>query len=300
MLAATIQPVEYTSLGSLPSEELLSAFNDAFSDYQVSVTMTPEKIARLMRARSVELGRSYGVVDGSRLVAFVLNGIRTIGGVLTAYDSGTGVRRRYQGRGLGRGLLAHSLGELAKFGCGRYVLEVLSENAGAIELYRKAGFHKTRTFHCYELAGDDVAWVSEDAPGARTGEGHSGVAAETIRPGWDRAVGHLRSSEPSWQNADAAVDAMGDTCRLLMYKKDGELAAYAVVETNAGNLMQVGVVPGEDWAGAAVIHAALAAAGSDKLRILNVDAEDQRLNEFLVSIGFKLTVSQFEMDYHFH
>lgn len=49
------------------------------------------------------------------------------------------------GRGLGSQLLDHLLGHARDSGCRRVQLEVKADNAGAIHLYRRAGFTDVRT-----------------------------------------------------------------------------------------------------------------------------------------------------------
>jgi hypothetical protein len=59
--------MQIVPLDQVPLEELVAAFNDAFSDYAVTIEMTAEKLSNVILARSVRLDRSQGVMQDDRL-----------------------------------------------------------------------------------------------------------------------------------------------------------------------------------------------------------------------------------------
>jgi ribosomal protein S18 acetylase RimI-like enzyme len=56
------------------------------------------------------------------------------------YLSNVAVYPEYRGRGVGATLIAAAEGQAANAGCSAIVLDVETDNAGAIRLYRKLGF----------------------------------------------------------------------------------------------------------------------------------------------------------------
>ncbi len=78
--------MQIVPLDQVPLEELIAAFNDAFSDYAVTIEMTAEKLTNVIIARSVRLDRSHGVMHEDRLAAFMLTATDAIH--LTNVDAG--------------------------------------------------------------------------------------------------------------------------------------------------------------------------------------------------------------------
>lgn len=271
---------EIDLLAGVEMDELVAAFNDAFSSYAVPMRLTADKLALMIRARDVDLTRSYGAFEGGSLRGFLLNGFRVIDGARTAYDSGTGVVQACQGRGLGRLLMEHALARLAHGGVEHYVLEVLTVNEPAIALYEGLGFETTRTLHCFERS-------------AREG-GEAPVASRSIEQDWARRVGHLHAFRPSWQNANEAVSKLAERC-VLLETGDDSPTAFGVLEKPTGNLMQFGFLPGHEDAARAILRGAARASEHDRLRCLNIDARAASVLAVLESEGFTPVVSQLEM-----
>jgi len=75
----------------------------------------------------------------------VLDGV-VLGTVMGGYDGHRGwvyslaVAPEARRRGVGTALMKHLEGELAKRGCPKVNLQVLSSNAGTVEFYRKLGY----------------------------------------------------------------------------------------------------------------------------------------------------------------
>ena len=273
------------SLENTSLEEIADAFNDAFSGYQVPVTMDADALSRLIRARSVRLDHSLGVFDGGRLTAFVLCGARYLNGVLTAYNAGTGVRARAQGNGLGTELMQTWMGGLRSHGYRRCLLEVLADNTPAIRLYERSGFSVLHELRClrrsvgeYGSSGDSVT------------EGPVG----TFLPAH---FAHLRTFTPSWQNAAESINAVSATCRLVECLPEAGRAArpqaFCVLNTDSGSLMQLGWTTVEHLM--RVLARAARLAEPSRLTVINVPAPDAEALRVLAACGFETFVSQVEM-----
>jgi mycothiol synthase len=83
--------------------------------------------------------------EGDELAGISLCGIHTSGDPTFGWVTVLGVRRPWRRRGLGLGLLRHSLREFRRRGMTRAGLDVDAENlSGAVRLYERAGMHVAR------------------------------------------------------------------------------------------------------------------------------------------------------------
>ncbi|MEJ2454883.1 MAG: GNAT family N-acetyltransferase [Candidatus Thiodiazotropha sp.] len=277
-----MQPI---TLEQISPVELVSAFNDAFATYAVKVQMTAAKLENVIRARSVHLDRSFGFLEQDRLAAFMLTGSRRIDERPIAYNAGTGVRRRYQRQGLGRRLLTHTMDVLQALGYHKYLLEVITTNTAAISLYTGQGFTERRLLHSY----------SAPKPVHLPTTGGAAVAA--VDAEWAHRMAALQSHTPAWQNADAAVNAIADHCRLITAGPAAAPTAMAVLDPRYGILHQFGFAPGNADVARKLVARAMEYTSSDAHHLINVDSEDERINLFLREAGFGRTISQLEMDF---
>lgn len=272
----------FRSLVGVSMDEIVDAFQDAFSSYAVPVHMTKPKLEMMMRTRSVRLDCSFRLFGGDRLVGFVLNGSRVCDQLLTAYDSGTGVRAGYQNKGHGAALLVHTTTELRELGYRRYLLEVLTDNEPAISLYQRHGFSILRELCCYRLTRSEVDGSDQD------------VTASAVDGDWSRRLSHVQTYRPSWQNNADSVRAISDSCRILQAKQGGKTVAYGILEPSSGTLMQIGWTNYES--AKAIIGKAAEVATSDELKVLNVPTTSTETNQVLTACGFRRFVSQYEME----
>lgn len=288
------------TLNTVPRAAIVDAFNDAFAEYEVPVRMTEDRFETMSRSRSIRFEHSFGIAIDGKLAAFILNGSRTIDGVLTANNSGTGVRRAFQSQGHGRRLLRETMTHLIALGYRRYTLEVLAGNTAAISLYTQHRFVRGRTLNCYEVRRSGATAALSAAAGIE-----GAVSVSPIPPGWQRRVAPAVRYAPSWQNAGEAIAVVSERCSLVLANdrgigRDGDsVAAFAVIDRRIGNLMQFGFVPGAGKSARAVLLAAGRAAKTDTIRHLNVDGSAGIVCDLLVGAGFRPTATQYEMELTF-
>lgn len=254
-------------------DAVVTCFNEAFSDYAVSFSMTAPQLREIVARRAVVFELSAGAFDGDRLVGFTLNGFDDA----TAYDSGTGVVPSHRRRGLARDMMAFIMPYLGDAGARRYVLEVIETNTRAVALYESLGFTTTRPLTCWKYEG-----------GPMTGD----VAIRPIGMDWD-AFGDVA---PSWQNSTAAIRRAHDPC-IILGAFDGDLlAGYAVVFPRTHDLAQLAVRRSHRRRGFGAALLDRAAAEADGMvRILNVDARDEGVDAFLRARGAEQFIRQYEM-----
>lgn len=252
-------------------QSLFAAFQAAFSDYVVKLSPTPGQLREMFTRRGWIPSLSVGAFDAGSMVAFTVNGVDGT----VAYDSGTGVVPSHRRKGLARAVMLKSFEVLG--GCEQYVLEVLEQNAGAIELYRDLGFRDVRGLQCWMVDPD----TADPAQAGATSSPSSDL--ESFRDS--------RDVEPSWQNSDASIARATDPHVVL-----GDEHGYTIVFPSNGDLAQL-VVRRESRRqghGTRLLRQAAAVAGKP-LRILNVDERDAGIAAFLERAGARRTFRQIEM-----
>ena len=258
-------------LGDGDVDALVTAANEAFSDYLVPMHTTAPQLRTIFKRRGVVLELSQAEFEGERIVGYTLNALSTWNGVASAYDSGTGVVPSHRRRGVARQLLESSFPALRARGARQMVLEVLEENARAVALYRALGFEVTRSLDCWRYEG--AAELDRDAVEIALDDVPSGVC----------------DFAPSWQNSLQCLRRSGDDDRRVVTIDGG----YVVVHTVTGDLAQLAVDPARRrrGIGTRLLRHAAALAGKP-LRVLNVETS---MRGFLAAAGAALFVTQFEM-----
>jgi ribosomal protein S18 acetylase RimI-like enzyme len=163
--------------------EVAGVLSDAFADYPLAMTFTPDTLAGMCRADDLRLDTcALARASDGRLLGVGLGGLRGGCGRLAAM----GVTRAAHRRGLGQGLGQAVLDALRRAGADRVVLEALTVNRGALALYEgRLGFKRLR-----RLVGFTRA-----------------AGGEPIPPlAWEQALGS--GDEPdSWQLAHVVARA---------------------------------------------------------------------------------------------
>ncbi len=264
--------VDPRSLEGESFEAIHAAFAEAFSDYIVRLSPTPDGLREMLTRRGWVPELSVGVYDGGRLVAFTLNGFDGT----TGYDSGTGVIPSHRRGGLARQTMEWSRARLRDAGATRYVLEVLEANAPAAALYRNCGFDVTRRLQC---------WTYESGSEPGSGSAPRRTASQgAITPEWCDV-------EPAWQNTTASIQRARDRYEIL-----GDGQSYAVVFPSNGDVAQLAVDPAHrrQGRGRALLEAAHTLANKP-LRIMNVDTRHEDVAAFLTACGAQKMIAQLEM-----
>ncbi len=277
-----------SSLRGISMETLSRASNEAFGDYAVDVQMTPAEMETLCRQNSVSLEDSAGLFDDERLVGFWLNGIRTIEDVTWGYDSGTAICKAYRGRGLLSRLAELSDSLVEQRGVREYVLEVLTQNEKAYEIYRKLGFEVRRKLLCPKRL--DRSGTVHAVPEGLT------VAESTLDPA---IFPRLPSMEyrPSWQYADTSMIGIREMIHTVCVRREERILGCGMAITDRPRIAQLRF---EDpvWDGpipALVLERLCRALERRPVIAGNVDQSAGRTLALLARHGFELDVEQFEM-----
>lgn len=255
--------------------ELTQAYNLGFSDYQITLSMTEEKLQRTLTKDGFQAEFSLGLFDGPTLVGFVLNGVRGT----CCYDSGTAIIPDYRGKGYAHMLVDNTLSLLAKKGIHTWVLEVLTENIKAINLYRSIGFTQKRKFNCYHSKAEMIR--GENTRTTLQPQQVITIPRGECKPSWQNEEQSIKKGDiPTWD----IISDMRNVGTLCYHPETGSIAQIYIQEEERN----------QGYAKQAIIEAAKLCK-TQQLRFINVDDSYQPLNKLLLSLGFSCFTTQLEM-----
>ena len=275
------------SLDSLSFESLFTAFNKAFSDYEIQVNR--EELSVMLSRRGFVPALSFGLFEDDNLIAFTLNGIGEFNGEKTAYDTGTGTLKEYRGKGLASKIFTDSLPFLKKAGVTQYLLEVLQHNTSAVSVYKKLGFTVSREFNYFTQLGSSVNVPLKKQPLAYSiGELSLERRSEFVS---------FCDFVPSWQNGFEAILRRKEDFKIFGAFKGTEVVGYCIFEPTSGDVTQIAVDRKHRRQGiaSALLSEALKYNRHDSVKVINTEISCESITAFLNSCGIPLKGMQFEM-----
>jgi ribosomal protein S18 acetylase RimI-like enzyme len=249
-----------------------AALNTVFKDYLIPVTFSSEQLHLHMSYNDVEPALSpLWLDDAGKVIAAALLAVRGKRG----WIGGFGVAPEYRGQGYATALVEHMLEVGRQRGMESITLEVLSENAPAIRVYRKAGFDITRQLFSFETIGDSAA---TPAAFVHTIPDELLDEPDRAKPCWQRERASLRNGAAS----TAVTDGNG---------------TYALFRFNA-KLAQVLKFDAQSTEKLSALASALAS-GSQSQRILVLnEPEESPLVAYAQEAGWTERFLQHEMQLH--
>ena len=273
------------TLESLKKGALLNCFNAAFSDYLIPLKLTAENLKSKIIAENIDLKKSVGAFKEDKLIGFVIHGIKREGYIKLAYNGGTGVIPSERGNGLTIKMYDFIIPKLQQAGISQLILEVISNNHPAIKSYQKIGFKTTRRLICYrgEIKIKKVNTEIQIHP--------------ITKPDW-QAIGQLGEVEPSWQNSNTAIQNLGETMEILGAYRDQNICGYIVLNKSNNRIVQLAVHPERrhEKVGTAILNH-VCNNYSNSTSMINVDANHESINKFLVYSGLTNFLEQKEMKF---
>jgi ribosomal protein S18 acetylase RimI-like enzyme len=269
-------------------EELHKTFLAAFSDYAVPFRHTEEQFRRHLRGNAVDLEFSVGCFAGQKMVGFTLNGFGVWEDRSTAYDAGTGVVPEFRRRGLSKKMFEFMLPVLRERGAERLLLEVITGNEKAVNLYRQLGFAETR----------NLLVLKAEQPLKFTREFPAGVIADEITdPDW-KYLQTFWDGKPSWQNSPEAIERTREFKKILGAFHDDKCIGYVVFSGDSGKLAQLAVAKGKRGHGVGSLLLRELQKNTNRkysLQIINLDGSLTQAVSFFRKRGFTENLSQYEM-----
>lgn len=136
------------------------AFNLAYSDYYVPMTMTQPAFRALFERDDIAPDASVVAVQDGRIVGTGLLGIRHRAG----WIGGMGVIPGQRRKGIGRRMMQYLIDQARTRGLETIDLEVIEANRGAWQLYRSLGFTDRRFLLVLERMADSVPEILPEYP----------------------------------------------------------------------------------------------------------------------------------------
>lgn len=262
-------------------------FISAFADYVIEFQLSQRQFRNHMILNAVDLSRSVGCILDGRLIGLSLNGFGDWEGKRTVYDAGTGVLPEFRRRGASRAMFDWMIPQFAAEGHEQFLLEVVTENEPAVNLYKKLGFYITRELLLLEA--EHIHGTDHTLPEGfeiREMHRHENIPYALF---WD--------GKPSWQNSIEAVERSLYAKRVLGAFVGDECVGYAVYSGNTGRLAQMAVR--RDYRRCGIGTRLLAQmqkdAAGEKLLVINLDESMTEAVVYFRNRGFHRTFSQYEM-----
>lgn len=276
--------LHYESLNHIEREEIYQSFLKAFSDYQVPMNMTFLQFEKMLKRRGFDPSVSVGAFEENSLVGFILNGCRMWNGKATAYDVGTGVIPQFRKQGITNHMLQTARQNFGKSGVEQYILEVLTANTSAANIYTKNGFTVEREFLCCQM---DQGKKSTDLL-------HN--PEQVMDPDWE-LFSKFWDYQPSWQNSIQSIEAVGENFNISAVRINNCIAGYGIIDKTTGEIPQIAV--DKNWRnkgiGSSILADLINRTSSNQIKILNIDTRSDAMLQFITATGFHNTVNQYEM-----
>lgn len=123
-------------------DEITELWNLGFLHYFTDMTRTTDQIAAHLDGHAIHRSLSVAAYIDGLPAGFVLIGLKTVRGLRTAWNGGTGVNPRFRGQGIAKKLLRKAIRRMVAAGVDLVSLEVRTDNAKAIAAYQSIGFEK--------------------------------------------------------------------------------------------------------------------------------------------------------------
>lgn len=277
----------YNTFENTDIKNLHNTFLDAFSDYQVKMDLPLLKFQQMLLRRGYIPEASIGAFNNNILVGFLLNAIRQWNDKSTAYDTGTGVIKSHRGHGVTSNMFQNAKQLLKKIGVEQYLLEVIQSNTSAVNLYKKQGFEISRDFECFILDKNNFTSMPT----------YEVEHINSINENYFLELRNFWDFKPSWQNSIDSINAVSDNFIYSIIKIDYIIVGYGIIDKNTGDIPQIAVSKNYrcKGIGRSILANLLNSTKSCSSSVLNVDGQCDSMKDFLVNLGFKQHVKQYEM-----
>ncbi|KYG26050.1 GNAT family N-acetyltransferase [Alkalihalobacillus trypoxylicola] len=130
----------FKSISDVDSKRVTAAWNEGFSDYLVSIKMSNEQLMNRIEKQKLSWTLSSIYTKGNEIAGVILIGIEIFQNVKQLWIGGMSVIPKFRGEGIANQMLSYAYNIAKRNDCAEIVLEVLSENKKALQLYQNNGF----------------------------------------------------------------------------------------------------------------------------------------------------------------
>ncbi len=278
--------MEIKSLKGIQFNTIYSAFENAFSDYDVQINK--DELFGMLKRRGFCNESSFAAFDGNKIVAFTLNGVGHFNNLNTAYDTGTGTTKEYRGQGLASKIFEYSLPYLKEIGIKQYLLEVLQHNKSAIKIYKNMGFNISREFNYYIQDNSNLKFSVKASADIKLDNISLSLIEQHI---------HFFDFIPSWQNSIASIKRDIDKFILTGAFKDDALVGFSVFEPVSGDVTQLAVAQEHrrQGVGSLLLQKMQLENNHNNIKLVNTQIDCSSIADFLKFHKMKPSGKQFEM-----
>ncbi|GAF65136.1 putative acetyltransferase [Bacillus sp. TS-2] len=130
----------FKSVSDVDFKRVTAAWNEGFSDYLVSIKMSDQQLMNRIEKQKLSWTLSSIYTKGNEIAGVILIGIETFQNVKQLWIGGMSVIPKFRGEGIANQMLSYAYNVAKRNDCAEIVLEVLSENTKALQLYQNNGF----------------------------------------------------------------------------------------------------------------------------------------------------------------
>ncbi|MBL7885312.1 MAG: GNAT family N-acetyltransferase [Flavobacterium sp.] len=272
------------SLTSASISEIMTVFNQAFSDYFIPIQFTEESLQSKIKSDHIFLEHSVGVFVENQLVAFILTGIDSKNNELISYNAGTGVIPEFRGQHLPQKMYDYLLSSLHKNNIHKHQLEVITENQKALHVYQKIGYQITKKVSCFK------GFI-------QTPKHPSACKIFEFEFGSETLFEAFWNHQPTYQNTFSSINRDRKSHAFLGAFSENGLLGYLIYAKSTSRIKQFGVAKNfrQSGIGHQLFYEVQQQNPTAEVSLINIDSNDNETIAFLQKIGLSTTVEQFEM-----
>ncbi len=262
----------YHNLSNHSIEVIVNCLCDSFSDYFVKMPEDPEFWRARFKAANANYNLSVGHSENGELVSFIIHCLDEVDGILTAYNTGTGVIESARGNRHVDKMYEHILPDLKAKNIKRCSLEVITLNERAIRVYERIGFNKTHEMFCY---------------------GGTYTTQNFTKPLEVSLISVISKDDKiySWDNRFNCIKRQEHRFKGYEIYRDQTKIGHAILDPDSGYIAQIESTSSWD-----LVFDGLSQI-SNNLRINNVHESRSDLRQFLDHSSIEPSISQFEMEW---
>jgi len=268
--------------------ELHKTFIEAFSDYATPFQHTEDQFQKHLLLNAVDLEQTVGCFVEEKMVGFTLNGFGSWNGSSTVYDAGTGVIPAFRRQGISRAMFAFMFPIFKARGVEQCLLEVITSNEKAVNLYRSLNFRENRK----------LMILKAENPLKFTRPFSENVEIRRIsEPDWDLFV-TFWDGQTSWQNSVDAIKRSVVNRKIFGAFSADRCTGYIIFSLESGRLSQMAVDKNKRKQGIGSLLLAEMQAETkegNSLQVINLDESLTSALGFFQNRGFEESFSQYEM-----
>lgn len=278
--------LEYRLLTDIDKETVHTANLEAFSDYVIPLQPTADQFENHLAQNAVNFDVSVGAFVKNKLVAYWLTGVGNWNGRKTAYNAGTGVIREFRKQRIATSMFEFLSPKLKALRFEQLLLEVISNNTNAINLYEKLGFERSRKLLFFEQ--------TEEIPTEAT----LNLDIRKIQKKHWTQIKPFGSGIPSWQFSFESLSRAKNPPEFFDAFIDEKCVGYGSVFPTSGLIPHISIdreYQSKGIGSAMLNFLAKQTRNSKKLKFSNLDSDISDVVTLLKKLNFKPTISQYEM-----